>query len=299
MKAVACRNLRAGYGGTHVFENASFHVGEGVTCLIGKNGAGKTTLFRILAGIIPPDSGTVELFGRDPFVDRDVKRYVGYLAHRPSLYSGLTAEQNLQFWAKANGLDWRAIAGRVAKLVESFALGPLLAKRAGALSRGQQQRVAIARMMLGNPRLVLMDEPSTGLDAVATHELHQLVDRIQREGASVLYATHSLPEATELGDEFLLIANKDIVCLGNRDSLRGASRGLTVRLRLTGNPEPVLSRLGIPYVRQGESIQVTVDGNETLNEVIAELLRNGSTLLEMRDAVSVSQALLDRLQSPD
>ena len=296
---IVCRGMTVGYGRTTVFEQASFRVGEGVTCLIGKNGAGKTTLFRVLAGIIEPRAGAVEVLGRDPFRDRTVRDSTGYLAHRPSLYRALTVEQNLRFWAKVSGLEWDTIAPRVAALVERFDLGVLLGKRAGALSRGQQQRVAIARMLLNSPKVVLMDEPSTGLDALAAKELHALVADIRRDGASVIYATHSLAEATELGDEFLLIANRSIVALGTRETLRRSDEMRSVRLRMTGNPAAVLAPLGIPCAKQGEYVEIALEGSERLHEVLTHLLQNGCTLLEMTDAVSTSDALLAKLRALD
>jgi ABC-2 type transport system ATP-binding protein len=237
MSALACRNVSAGYGGDDVLENVSFNIEAGITCLVGKNGAGKTTLFRVLAGIVAPRKGRVEVLGRDPHQEPCVKDRVGYLAHRPSLYKGLTVEQNLRFWAKVQGIEWSTLGTRVTQLFARFGLDALAGRKGGTLSRGQQQRVAIARMLLTGPALVLMDEPSTGLDAIAVDELHGLVREIRAEGATVVYATHSLPEAIQLGDRFLLIGNHDVVDLGPCAALRetgdaiAASQALLARLK--------------------------------------------------------------------
>ena len=205
--AVACHDVGVAYGRQVVLDHVDFALQPGITCLVGRNGAGKTTLFRALAGIVRPTAGRVRILGGDPFSEPWRKQAVGYLTHRPSLHQRLTVEDNLRFWSRVLGLDWQANAPHLERLATRFGLEGLFGRPAGKLSRGQQQRVAIARMLLAQPPVVLMDEPATGLDALAIRELHTLVLELAADGVTVLYATHALDEAVRLGGRFLLLAN--------------------------------------------------------------------------------------------
>lgn len=203
---VQCRGLSVECGRKTVLDDVDMDLKPGITCLIGRNGAGKTTLLRVLCGILRPSFGQVRVLGVDPLVAGSARRAVGYLTHRPSLNRSLTVRDNLHFWARILGLDWEQGADRVDELVRRFELRGKLDQRAGTLSRGQQRRVAIVRVLLSQPRLILMDEPGTGLDALALRELHTQIEELADDGVSAIYATHALDEAVRLGDQFLLLA---------------------------------------------------------------------------------------------
>lgn len=227
---VECVDVRVAYGRQVVLDAVNFTLRPGITCLVGRNGAGKTTLFRILAGILRPAAGRVRLHGGDPFSHPRLKQTVGYLTHRPSLHRRLTVEENLRFWARVLGLDWRAIAPDVGDLAQRFGLRGLFGKVAGALSHGQQQRVAIARLLLARPSVILMDEPASGLDALAIRELNALVMGLAAEGAAVLYATHALDEAIRLGGDLLLLAKGTALPLERGAETQGDRQALEDRL---------------------------------------------------------------------
>ena len=203
---VQCRGLRVDRGGKTVLDHVDVEVKAGVTCLIGRNGAGKTTLLRVLCGILRPTGGHVRVLGADPFAAGPGRQAISYLTHRPSLHPDLSVRDNLKFWARILGLDWEENGDHVDELVRRFGLNHRLDLHAGALSRGLQQRVSLARALLPRPKLILMDEPGTGLDAFALRELHALVDELADAGVSAIYATHALDEAARLGDQFLLLA---------------------------------------------------------------------------------------------
>ena len=203
---LACEAVTVELGRRLVLDEVTFTLAPGITCLIGRNGAGKTTLLRTLTGILPPRSGHVRIGGNDPFAEPACKREVGYLTHRPSLHQRLTVEENLRFWTRVIGLDWRANSPYLEALAERLGIRTLFGQAAGTLSRGQQQRVAIARTLLARPSIIVMDEPTTGLDALAIREFHAHVLELAADEVCVLLATHSLDEALRLGGNFLLLA---------------------------------------------------------------------------------------------
>ena len=251
--AVACHDVRAAYGGNLVLEGVDFALQPGITCLVGRNGAGKTTLFRALAGILRPAAGEVRILGGDPFTQPWRKQAVGYLTHRPSLHQRLTVEDNLRFWSRVLGLDWQANAPHLDRLATRFGLASLFGRPAGKLSRGQQQRVAIARMLLAQPPIVLMDEPSTGLDALAIRELHSLVLELAADGVTVLYATHAIDEAVRLGGSFLLLANRTALPLDRPLGAASDPRARAAARKPTG-PRPARSPRPGGWARRASSV---------------------------------------------
>ncbi len=173
-------------------------VGERLAVL-GDNGAGKSTLLRILATLARPAEGTLELWGRDGFRHRDVLRpRLGYLAHQPGLTPMLTARENLTFFCRLQALP----VGRAEEVLQEVGLGEEAARtRAQELSRGMQQRLALARALLSDPELLLLDEPDASLDAGGRRLLDRLV-----EARTVVLATHDRPLARRLCDGALLLA---------------------------------------------------------------------------------------------
>lgn len=147
------RHVDAGYGRHRVLVDVTMHLDAGFHIVLGPNGAGKTTLFRVGAGILPPQAGTVAIEGRDLFQNPAEKRHVAYLSHRPALASDLTVRDNLEFWGRVLGLSAPERRAAVADVAEALDLHDLLTQKAGTLSRGQSQRVAIARALLGHPRV--------------------------------------------------------------------------------------------------------------------------------------------------
>ena len=293
MFAVECQDVRVRYGRKLVLDRVQFQLRPGITCLIGRNGAGKTTLFRVLSGILRPESGRVLLQGVDPFAQPAHKQAVAYLTHRPSLYPQLTIEQNLQFWARVLGLDWPAHAARAHGLARRFGFAHKLGLRAGTLSRGQQQRVAIARLLLAQPSVILMDEPATGLDALGIRELHDLVHELAAEGVSAIYATHALDEAVRLGGQFLLLAGGKAIHLDRREEeLAGAE---AVTLKVAGAAEPILRQAGLPFEREGDLHVVKAAAFEALSGLLATLVEADCRIVSVERSARLEERLLQHL----
>jgi heme ABC exporter ATP-binding subunit CcmA len=165
--------------------------------VLGDNGAGKTTLLRVLATATRPAAGHLELFGLDAWTRRErVRPRLGYLGHQPGLYSALTARENLRFFATLYGLE----DGRVAEALAQTGLEAVAGRRVDQLSRGQQQRLGLARTVLHHPDLLILDEPDASLDAPGRRLLGEVM-----EGRTVVLATHDRPLARDLCGRGLLL----------------------------------------------------------------------------------------------
>ncbi len=183
--------------------------GEWVT-LAGPNGAGKTTLLRILSTLSRPTAGQVRLFGLDPRRDGNaIRRQIGFLSHRTLLYDDLTAAQNLAFYTRVYGLDDGP--ARSAALLDRFGLAARQHDRVATYSRGMQQRLALARALLHQPRLLLLDEPYTGLDTLAAEALTQVLDELYADGCTLLLATHTLQDGVCPGRRAVVLQRGRII----------------------------------------------------------------------------------------
>jgi len=187
----------------------SVEAGEFVT-LVGPNGAGKTTLLRILATLARPTSGTVRIAGLDPGQEgEEIRRRIGFLSHRTLLYEDLTARQNLRFYARMYDLD--VGPARIADLLGRVGLADREHDLVRTFSRGMQQRLAVARAVLHQPRVLLLDEPYTGLDLQAAQVLTELLAELVREGSTILLTTHNLERGLTVGRRVVVLARGRIV----------------------------------------------------------------------------------------
>ncbi len=190
-----------GFGSRTVLKSIACRLEPGtVTVLAGANGAGKSTLLRIMAGLLAPDEGIVELHCHE------AKR--AYLGHATFVYPGLTALENLRFWDRMQGGS-----GAEDRLLDALArveLGRFADEYAGTFSRGMAQRLNLARVLLGEPRLLLLDEPGTGLDARSLNMLRSEVVRCRAYGAAVIWISHDLAGDAPLADRVLELSNKTL-----------------------------------------------------------------------------------------
>lgn len=197
---VEAKDLVKVFGATRALGGVSavFEAGQ-VTVVEGPNGSGKSTLLSILAQLARPTRGTVRYGGLDARRDRAVlRRRVGVLAHAAMLYPDLSGRENLELFAKLHGLS--GAGKRIDELVRRFEIGRFFDRATATYSRGQLQRVALARAVLHRPRLLLLDEPSTGLDSNAVEHLVEAVDEERAEGAILVLVTHDPVLAERVGD---------------------------------------------------------------------------------------------------
>jgi heme ABC exporter ATP-binding subunit CcmA len=209
--AVEVSGLMRAYGPKLVLRGVDLRLRRGASmALLGPNGAGKTTLLRVLATLARPDAGIVRLAGYDAVCDGDaVRRRVGYVGHQPHLYEELTALENLIFFARMHGLT--DPAGRARALLARVGLAARANDWARALSRGQAQRLSLARALLHEPSVLLLDEPETGLDEAAVTLLDAILAERAAAGQTTLFTTHHPERAVACASAVAILARGRIV----------------------------------------------------------------------------------------
>jgi ABC-2 type transport system ATP-binding protein len=196
--AVVARGLRRDFGSVPAVRGLSLEVARGeLLGLVGPDGAGKTTTMRMLAGLVRPTAGTVEVLGVDPFGPDGgrVREVLGLVPQENSLYGDLSVGENLTFFGELFGLSRAVFAERRARLFEITRLGPFVDRRASALSGGMYKKLALACALLHQPRVLLLDEPTNGVDPVSRRELWQLLYELVSRGMSIVLSTPSMDEA--------------------------------------------------------------------------------------------------------
>ena len=203
--------------------------------LLGHNGAGKTTTVRLLNGVLTPTAGSLRTLGYDPIAQGAMlRRHTGVLTETPSLDEKLTAWENLTIYGRLYGVDEATIAAHARELLEAFQLDARATEMVGAYSKGMKQRLALARALLHNPSLIFLDEPTAGLDPVATRQVHQLIKRFSQQGGhTVVLCTHNLTEAQRLCHRVAVIEHGRLVAVGPPAELaRELWHGLRLELEL-------------------------------------------------------------------
>jgi len=208
------RNLSKTYpGGIQALKGISLDVPAGMFGLLGPNGAGKTTLMKILATLLEPDSGTAEMNGIDLIIDKHgTRKMLGYLPQEFGLYPTLTAEQTLHYFAKLKGVfDRKERGSLVAALLDRVNLASERKQRVGGFSGGMRQRLGIAQALIGQPQLIIVDEPTAGLDPEERNRFHNLLSETADENALVILSTHIVSDVSSLCSHMAVIRQGAIV----------------------------------------------------------------------------------------
>jgi ABC-2 type transport system ATP-binding protein len=247
--------------------------------LLGPNGSGKTTVLRILTGYLRPSAGTARVAGRDVVDDSlECRRQVGYVPEDVPLYDWMTVREFLGFMARVKGIAARAAREAVARVIDRLALGPVGRMHIGKLSRGYRQRVAIAQALLNDPALLILDEPTNGLDPRQIIEVRELV-RTLAGGHTILVTSHILGEIEKVADRVAILLGGRLLAV---HALRAGGDRQRLRLRVRGAEGGVRACLErVPGVRT-----VTVAG---------EFLPNLATYLVEADGAPVAEALAKAL----
>ncbi|MFE5030391.1 ABC transporter ATP-binding protein [Streptomyces sp. NPDC056683] len=287
-------DLRKSYGGRAVVDGVSLAVEEGeIFGILGPNGAGKTTTVECVEGLRVPDAGRVRVAGLDPVADHDeVARVLGAQLQESELQPKLTVREALELYASfyPDPLDW-------APLAERLGLTDRLATRFGKLSGGQKQRLLIALALIGNPRIVVLDELTTGLDPRARRDTWKLIEDVRDRGVTVLLVTHFMEEAQRLCDRIAVIDKGRVAALDTPAGLVRRSAGATV---ISFTPSAPLDDHDLAALPALASIEhkdgrITLSGtDETVNAVITLLARHRITAHQLRvvDA-TLDDAFLD------
>lgn len=203
-------------------DGVSFEARDGeITGLLGPNGAGKTTTLRMLYTLMKPDSGRVLVDGRDTATEAEaVRRALGVLPDARGVYKRLTARENIAYFGELHGLDAATVAARTDSLVRALNMQDFIDRRTEGFSQGQRTKTAIARALVHDPRNVILDEPTNGLDVMTTRGLREFLKQLRAEGRCVVFSSHIMQEVAALCDRIVIIARGQVVAAGTADELR-------------------------------------------------------------------------------
>jgi ABC-2 type transport system ATP-binding protein len=288
--AIRARDLRKQYGSLEAVRGVSFEVGEGeIFGLIGPDGAGKTSTFQILAGVMEPSGGVAEVFGRPA---REARSETGYLTQAFSLYPDLTVSENLRYAGDLRGVPPANVAARGRRYLEMFDLHRFVDRLAGKLSGGMKQKLSLACALVAQPRVLLLDEPTTGVDPVSRREFWDALAHLSADGLTILVATPYLDEAERCG-RVALVHKGEFRQLGTPAELRGSlgAKRLEVQADPLTGAERVLSGLARP---DGDIVDVQRFGDRL--DLLARRPEDGRRLAEraMRAAgVRVTEVRVD------
>ena len=282
MPIIEVNGLRKSYAGRPAVDDVTFTVHEGeIFGILGPNGAGKTTTVECLEGLRRPDSGTVRVAGLDPHAERDaLTRILGVQLQESELQEKLTTREALELYSAfyTAPADWRALAERLGitgKLTTPF----------GKLSGGQKQRLLIALALIGRPRVVVLDELTTGLDPRARRDTWTLIEEVRDSGVTILLVTHFMEEAQRLCDRVAVFKNGRIAALDTPTGLAGRSPAGTV---ISFTPSRPLDHADLAHLPDAHTVhrrdgRLTVHGSDTtVNALISLLARHRITAHHLR-----------------
>ena len=219
---IEVRDLHKAFGTVKAVDGMSFKAADGqITGLLGPNGAGKTTSLRMLYTLMKPDRGQVLVDGIDATVDAEgVRRRLGVLPDSRGLYKRLSSRENIRYFGRLHGLDDALIAQRTEALAKALDMGDIIDRRTEGFSQGQRVKTAIARALVHDPRNVILDEPTNGLDVMATRAMRRFLLQLKAEGRCVLFSSHIMQEVAALCDRIVIVARGQVVAEGTADELR-------------------------------------------------------------------------------
>ncbi|HXN37013.1 MAG TPA: ABC transporter ATP-binding protein [Solirubrobacteraceae bacterium] len=270
------------------------HAGD-VYGFLGPNGAGKTTTLRMALGLIMPTEGTVELFGRDPLRQgaRALEGVAGFV-EAPRFYPYLSARKNLELLA---ALDGDGASARIDEVLATVELSPRAKHKVGGYSHGMRQRLGIAAALLRRPRLLILDEPATGLDPAGMRDMRQLIRRLADQGITVLLSSHQLPEVQELCDRVAIVDSGRVVYEGALADLRRQG-GAGYRLRTTDDQHAlqlVRAQPGVEHATSSEHGLAFQANEHDVGELSLALGRAGIGILALTPELATLEDLFFRL----
>jgi ABC-2 type transport system ATP-binding protein len=279
-EVVQALQLTRRFGPRVAVNDVSLAIGRGeIVALLGPNGAGKTTTLRMLAGLIQPSSGRVIVHGQPltPASADSLRQHIGLLTETPGLWDRLTVRLNLVTYARLYGLARPHDA--VERTLSLVGLSDRKRDAAGSLSKGLRQRVAIARALLHDPPIVLLDEPTAGLDPASARQIRDLIQDLGRAGRAVLVSTHNLSEAEQLADR-IAILNSSLLALDTPATLRQALGDTRVEIEVEGPAEPWIVRLGVETSPSaaGSTLSLTLADPSRVPDAVSALVQAGARI---------------------
>lgn len=288
--AIRIQGLTHCFGTVEALNGLSLEVPAGsIFGFLGPNGAGKTTTIHILLGLLEPSGGTVEVFGLDPHTHgAEIRSRMGVLLEHSGVYEQLTVEDNLEFFGKVWEMPSNLRNTRIQELLTQMKLWDRRKDRAGKLSKGMRQKLALARVLLHQPELVLLDEPTAGLDVISSAAIREdLMKLAAQNGTTVFMATHNMAEAQALCDQVAVIRSGELIAIGHPDQLRANAGRPCVQVFGHGFNKQTLTQLtSRPEVSRAEirdgHITIELNPDQDAAPLITFLVGEGVQVEEVR-----------------
>ena len=219
---IQVQGLYKSFGKVKAVKNVFFSAPDGqITGLLGPNGAGKSTTLRMLYTLLKPDHGSAQVDGFDVRQSPlEIQRRIGVLADARGLYSRLTSRENIRYYGNLHGLEGEVLEKQIDLLLNLLDMQSIADRKTEGFSTGEKLKVAIARALVHNPKNVLLDEPTNGLDVMSTRAMRQFILRLREEGKCVLFTSHIMQEVAVLCDQIVIISHGEVTANGSPDDLR-------------------------------------------------------------------------------
>lgn len=223
---IQVQGLSKSFGRVRAVDNVSFSASDGrITGLLGPNGAGKSTTLRMLYTLLKPDQGTAQIDGFDVKQSPlEVQKRIGVLADARGLYPRLTSRENIRYYGRLHGLAGDELEKQIDSLIALLDMQSIADRRTEGFSTGERLKVAIARTLVHDPKNVLLDEPTNGLDVISTRAMRQFILRLREEGRCVLFTSHIMQEVAALCDHIVIISRGEVTADGTPEDLRKLTR---------------------------------------------------------------------------
>jgi len=293
---ISLRDVTKKYSNETVLQNVDLNVQSGeCIVLVGHNGAGKTSLLKLMLGLTKPSSGVVEVLGKNPAFSAAVAQglSLGYLPESVAFYEAMTGREVLSFYAQLKGSN----SAECEKLLELVGLGDAAKRRVGTYSKGMRQRLGLAQAMLGNPQLLFLDEPTTGLDPILRQHFYELIDGLQKQGATSIISSHALSEVEARASRFVILKAGVVVACGTLDELYQQAT-LPIRMKISVSP----GEASAVAQRFGSDVNISDINNKSFNlsclvDEKMPLIRHISSLGDVVHDMQIMPPRLDELYS--
>jgi ABC-2 type transport system ATP-binding protein len=292
---LALESVSVWYGEVIGLNDVDVRVGPGVTGLLGPNGAGKTTMIRLVTGQIPPNKGRVEVLGREPFARPDLYRDVGLCPDLDAFYESMTGLELVTYLARLSGFGATEARRRALDLLDRVRLTDAKDRKLGGYSKGMRQRVKLAQALVHDPRLLVLDEPLTGLDPVGRREVIDLVRELADEGRHLLVSSHILHEVEAMTSRVLLIHRGRILADGEVHEIRALIDEHPHHVEIRCDDARSLARRLLEF---DDVVRVSLDPSGD-GRLVVETVRPEEFYGRMPEIVLASGVKIEKLASPD